>query len=457
MLHERNTYNCRFNSLNDERTRDPEELYAEYVSAANAALHQRCVDEFYRNANSADHLAMRHFKEGDDRIPDARELLARSLFLSGDASSAARRMHEVVELREKQLDQDDVRLGTSYGILGTALVHSYETDKGLDYLQRALEIKVKVHGPDSPELALELEGLARGNHMNEEYDTAIGYYRRLYEILSPLDGVERETLARTCSNLAAMLYQTDNTEAALPYAEKAAAVYDEMGQKLSMDVLGTLETLGTIQDELDKHSEAVDTFLKCADVAQAIAVSSDFEDEPLDRAVNALVSACDVFEKMERYAEMADCALRATMLAEPNPEDPASYLDIALIKLGAAYTALDKHQDAETALERCLRLRKKIYGKRGGNLQTSTNASRGCTLPWARNPRQEEWRGRQRKCFNNPCCNNLSREIHVYVQNGSDPAGDCRQTKGSQGSGSCLVSPGSCQQSSSRELGVLSC
>jgi nephrocystin-3 len=96
-----------------------------------------------------------------------------------------------------------------------------------DLSRLALRIETRVHGPESPQVSMRLDGSARLLHNKGDYDAAEPLYRRALAIAEKARGADHPETGMRLNNLALLLYEKGDYDAAEPLYRRALAIAEK--------------------------------------------------------------------------------------------------------------------------------------------------------------------------------------------------------------------------------------
>lgn len=187
--------------------------------------------------------------ENDRALQEARESVEKAMVTmrAGRYVQAIPLWQRTVEIREKVLGPEDIRVAEALSSLGTSyeLIGDYASAEPL--LQRALKIKEKIHGPEHPAVADQIRELG-------DLYLAKGDYLRAEEMLEKALGIFERTGKTENINVAALLQRLGDTYYARNEYQQSEACF-----RRSIGILEKL--LGP------DHYHLVDTFSMLGHVA----------------------------------------------------------------------------------------------------------------------------------------------------------------------------------------------
>ncbi len=176
------------------------------------------------------------------------------------------------------------RLGQDRGLLGATLlnnrgiVHAMRGayDEALDCLQRALEIRVEVLGPDHPRVGDSLGNLGEIHRLRGDYDEAIGVAARVLTLNEGILGPDHPDIAIALNNLAVAYLDRHDPDPALPLLLRASAIWEQTHGHAHPNIANVLNNLanahalrGEYEQALAANTEALALWEKLVGVADS--------------------------------------------------------------------------------------------------------------------------------------------------------------------------------------------
>ena len=222
--------------------------------------------------------------------------------------------------------------------------------------KQSLAIREKVLGPNHPDVAATLNGLAELYRALGRYTDAEPLYKRSLAIREKSLGPDRSEVAESLNNLG-LLYDAQARYAdAEPLFKRSLVVKEKVFGPDHSDVATLLNNLATHYEAQSRYADAEPLFKR----AMAIREKANGPDD-YDAAV-VLNNLALLYGKQGRYAEAEPLFKRSLAIWEKalGPEHP----DVAtsLSNLGVLIGMQGRYADAEPLLKRSLAIREKILG-----------------------------------------------------------------------------------------------
>lgn len=223
-------------------------------------------------------------------------------------------------------------------------------------LQRAISILEQERGPNHPEVAIALNGLAGIYRVQQNYAEAESLLRRSLDILAEQLGSEHPGVAVGQQNLAELLAEQGRyAEAELPLRRAIAILKTQLGSE-HPDVAASLSTLAGLHLKQAHYEAAKSAYLK------AIAIlEKQFGEDHIDIAANRNNLAI-VYYHQGQYAEAESQASRVFSMLESQSSPEPINLAASLNTLAVIYADRGKYTEAEPRYLRALEIRRKHLG-----------------------------------------------------------------------------------------------
>ncbi|MGH9629847.1 MAG: tetratricopeptide repeat protein [Bryobacteraceae bacterium] len=150
-----------------------------------------------------------------------------------------------LDLRERLLGPTSPEVASSLNSLGSLYQDQNRVEEAEPLYRRALEIRMRHLGPRHPDVALTLTNLAVVARQQRRFETAIAIQKEALSILRETLGSGHPASATSQSNLGAFYFATGDLAAAEPLLRDAIRIFESSAPKhvnlfLSLSVLGEL-------------------------------------------------------------------------------------------------------------------------------------------------------------------------------------------------------------------------
>jgi len=133
-------------------------------------------------------------------------------------------------------------------------------DKAIDYCQRALEIDLKSHGEEHPNIADRYNSLGLVYDSKGEYNKALEYFQKALQVGIKYHGEESTHIAAYYNNIGWTYYNMGQYDKALEYFQKALQINVKYEEHL--DVALSYSNLGSAYDIKGEWDKAITYFQK---------------------------------------------------------------------------------------------------------------------------------------------------------------------------------------------------
>jgi tetratricopeptide (TPR) repeat protein len=288
--------------------------------------------------------------------PEAAAMLASNLgVLRADQSrfdDAVEQFRRAIEIRERAFGEETPNLATALNNLGSVLYMQGDYEGAIEVHRRALEIRERVLGAEHPDVGMSLENMGIAFVALGKHDEAVEHLTRAVAVTEKALGADHPQLAGPLNNLGSALEGVGKREASLASYRRALSITEENLGPDHPRVADSLANLGlTLQDQGD-----LDEAIRLMERATAIYEAADPEGFTLALTLGNLGGAVhergDLDQALAHYER--SLALKEKLL---EPEHPS----LAYTLGGMAEVLLDQHRYAR-ALElerRALAIREK--------------------------------------------------------------------------------------------------
>lgn len=293
-----------------------------------------------------------------EELKEAERLINRAgeLYREGKYSEAIPLAESALAIRERVLGPDHPDVATVLGGLAEIYRASGNYEKPGPLFERALAINEKALGPDQPDLAISLNNLAEFYRIQGEYEKAEPLYQRALAIFEKSKGPDHPFFATSLTNLAEFYKAKGDYPKAKPLYLRALAIREKALGRNHLDVADSLKGLALLCYEMGDYKEAEAHFLR----AGAIFEKELGPNHP-DVAMN-LTGLAFVYQNRGEY-EKAEPLLKRSMdifekVLGPNHTDYAASLN----NLAEFYRVKGDYNNAEAFYQRALNIDEKALG-----------------------------------------------------------------------------------------------
>ena len=235
------------------------------------------------------------------------------------------------------------------------------------FLQRALQIREKALGPEHPDVAASLDGLARLYKTQGKYAEALSLYQRALKIREKALGPEHPDVATTLNGLANLYYDQGKYAEAEPLYQRALTIREKALGPDHPDVADSLNNLADLYYVQGKYAEAEPLYQRALTIMEK-ALGPEHPD-----VANSLNNLALLYYAQGKYAEAEPLYQRGLAIVEkalgPDHPDVASSLN----NLAELYYAQGKYAEAEPLYQRALTIEEKALGPEHPDVATSLN------------------------------------------------------------------------------------
>jgi serine/threonine protein kinase/tetratricopeptide (TPR) repeat protein len=250
-------------------------------------------------------------------------------------------------------------MGTVYSSLGL-----YPQAQAM--LEKALQLKRKIHGIDHLRVAETLHYLGIVYEEQGKYEEAASQFNKSLDIRSKQLKPDDPEIARSLNSLAIILYSQGKYAEAEPLFERSLAIKEKAERPDELDVADTLINLGALKQAQGKNADS-EAFFK-----RALAVSEGkLGAENPDLVATILNDLGSCYESQGRRLEAEPLYSRSLAIWEKllGPDHPD--VAIALHNLANLYRNVGKHTQAEPLYLRSLAIWEKTLGPDHPHVGTS--------------------------------------------------------------------------------------
>jgi tetratricopeptide (TPR) repeat protein len=226
---------------------------------------------------------------------------------------------------------------------------------GLLY-ERALAIRQAAFGPEHPDTATSLEGLALLRQAQGDLGQAQPLFERALSIREKILGPRHSSTAQTLNNLALLLHDQRDFDTARPLLERALSIYEETLGPNHASTAGTLNNLALLLQAQGNLTEAQQLF------ERALAITEHVLGPEHPSMAASLNNLALVLKTQGELAAARRLYERALVIDENvlGPEHPDTAAD--LLNLGALLNEQGDLDGAQQVIERASLINTKVLG-----------------------------------------------------------------------------------------------
>jgi CHAT domain-containing protein/tetratricopeptide (TPR) repeat protein len=280
---------------------------------------------------------------------------ADSLFLSGQYDSSYALAQKARDEAVRLYGEEDTLVARAIYRMAGCQFNLNNRTEAEGYFIESLEINEAVRGPDHPDVADCLHGLADLAYMSRRISSAESLYTRAAEIRRQLQGDNRIDYARSLNGVANInLIKGDYPQAEDLYRRAMDETESIVGtdDKLYMIILNNLGLVSMWQGKYRQAQECLENAISLTENKYG----------PYKMILHSLLSNIAIIHlRFERYEKAVQCCQKAIAIVEDSLGVDSRELTVKLHTISIAYRHLGLLREAENAAKRCIELRKKYY------------------------------------------------------------------------------------------------
>jgi CHAT domain-containing protein/Tfp pilus assembly protein PilF len=233
--------------------------------------------------------------------------------------------------------------------------------------ERALETRERVLGPEHPDVAQSLHGLAVICHVNSDYAKAEQLYQRALAIREKTLGPEHPSVATSLNNLAALHYNKGDYARAEPLYQRALAIREKVLGPEHPDIAQSLNNLANLYQVKSDYTKAEPLYRRALEMREKV-----LELEHPDVA-DSLNNLAVLYSAKSDYVNSERLHQRALEISEKafGPGHPA--VADSLHNLAVLHRERGDYVKAEVLYQRSLAISEKVFGPDHLSLASSFN------------------------------------------------------------------------------------
>lgn len=175
---------------------------------------------------------------------------------TGKYAQAQEQLNHALLIRQQKLPETHELIAAIYNDLGLTYTE-IDTDKSIDYYEKALETYRKLHGNDNPKIAIANTNLGFVYYKDELYGDAITYYEAALKIWEKVYSNPHPSKALVLMNLGQTYSRMGNQKAALEFYNKSQVMYGLALGRKHPDITFVQNLLGNEKLAQEKFDEAL--------------------------------------------------------------------------------------------------------------------------------------------------------------------------------------------------------
>jgi CHAT domain-containing protein/Tfp pilus assembly protein PilF len=297
--------------------------------------------------------------EDDKALQEARELYTKSYtaIVGGQYDEAQTMLEKALEIREKIIGPDHPDIAFALTLEGNIAYHKGDLAKAEALFQRAITMLERTIGPDCPQVAMRLNNLASVYVVKRELNKSELLHRRALQIREQSLPPDHPDIAQSLNNLANVYYERGDLESAERLYLRATAINEKILGPDHINLSYPLQNLGEIYLEKGDYQQA-QRFLERA---LAIREHNLGKDHPYVAIV--IHNLGELYRNKGDYGKAEELFKRAIEIREkkfgPDHPETAHSLD----GLGDIYFFKGDYPKAESFYKRSLGIEEVSWGK----------------------------------------------------------------------------------------------
>lgn len=252
--------------------------------------------------------------------------------------------------------------------LGDVYTHLGRLDSASVFLRRAVEVKRRVHGSGSVEVATALDHLGSLLRDRGLLDSAETVQRRVLDIRQSVYGTQHVKTAETINNIASVLYDQDDVEEALSFYEESLRIHQSILGEEHSNIAALTNNLASVYYSQQRYERAEELY------RQTLALDRKLLGETHPYVGTDLSSLGLVLSDLGRLAEAESLLVRSLEIRRSHFEGPHPDVAISLYNLGQVLHRQGNYEAARSRLSAALDMRRTVYGDVHPRIASNLNA-----------------------------------------------------------------------------------
>lgn len=288
-------------------------------------------------------------------------LMASNLIERIQYEEARKLLERAEEIGLRRLSQDHPEIANTYSRMGLLSSFSFDYDKTLFWLHKAIAIFEKSGASFQIDLAKAYRYIAIIYHEKGLYERCIEYNQKALKIFIPILGEQDIKVAVTYINLGGVYRSKGDWEQAIHYSEKALKITIAVLGEQNVMTASAYSIMGALLNEQGDYYQALQHFEKAHSILTALSDTTytvySTRTEVCSGMGETFRNLGDLNRALTCYKE--ELAIKQTFMKESDPSNFTTYKKIGdvLVRLNDLDSAMESYQKA-------LNINLNLYGER---------------------------------------------------------------------------------------------
>jgi len=184
----------------------------------------------------------------------------------GDYDNALVELRKALEIRLKVLGPDHPDIASSYNHIGAVYDEKGDYENALVELRKCLEIELKMLGPENADTASSYNHIGVLYYAKGDYDNALVEFRKCLEIELKVDGPDHPNTALSYNNIGVVYKAKGDYENALGECRKALEIELKVLGPNHPDTASSYNNIGAMYDEKGDYENALVEYRKALEI-----------------------------------------------------------------------------------------------------------------------------------------------------------------------------------------------
>ena len=272
---------------------------------------------------------------------------------------------KAMDIKIKVSGPNHIKVAASYNNLGLVYKAMGELEQAKDYLQRAIDIKMKVLGPNHIDVATSYNNLGSVYEDMGELEQAKDYLQRAMDIEMKVLGPNHIDVTTSYNNLGSVYQAMGELEQAKDYLQRAMDIEINVLGQNHIDVATSYGNLGLVYQDMGELEQAKDYLQRAMDIEMKVLGPNHIKVATSYSNLGLVYQDMGELEQAKDYLQRAmDIEMK---VLGPNHNDVA----ISYNNLGSVYQDMGELEQAKDYLQRAIDIKMKVLGPNHINVATS--------------------------------------------------------------------------------------
>jgi len=300
---------------------------------------------------------MRYSGGQNSQVADAYYMMAISFFTEKEYDKEIDYLNKCLVIREKIHRPISLQVAETKNTMGIAFSRKHDYQASLTVFLEALHIRQKLNNSDKMSIITSLGNVAASYRSLGKYDEALNYYQKELHLAKSYTKNEHSLWGKSYNQIANIYFTKGNVDVAKDYFTKAYQLHRRLLDKNDLQIASDLNNLGACEHALGKYEEAVKIFEQALKIRLG---KLDKQHADVAQIYNNLGAS---FEALKNYEKSLEYHLKALLMRQEAFGENSANTAISYNNLGNLYNSKGEYNLATQYYEKALSSWKNSIGE----------------------------------------------------------------------------------------------